>query len=340
MRIKTLAALLVLGISVSCVPLRKYQDLEANNLQYVEQNKKLKAENESLLTTTNEQGAELEKLRKQVEGLVSDTTTLGSLYRRTAINYNQLNSTYEQLLRKNQELLAGNRTETQKILIELQESQEKLLRKEDELNKLEKELNAQKASLDELSQQLGLAQEKMMEKEARINEMQKILERQDSVVKALRNKVADALRAYENNGLTIINKNGKIYVSLDEKLLFSSGSWQVDPKGVDALKKLAKVLETNPEINIMVEGHTDNVPYRGSGQVKDNWDLSVMRATAIVNVLISNSKINPSRIIAAGRSEYIPVDTENTAPARAKNRRTEIILTPKLDELFQIIESN
>jgi chemotaxis protein MotB len=170
--------------------------------------------------------------------------------------------------------------------------------------------------------------------------MQKILDRQDSTLIALRTKVADALRGYENNGLTIVNKNGKIYVSLDEKLLFSSGSWQVDPKGVEALKKIAKVLENNTDINVMVEGHTDNVPYRGSGQIKDNWDLSVMRATAIVNVLVMNSKISPSRIIAAGRSEYIPVDVANTTEARAKNRRTEIILTPKLDKLFQIIESN
>lgn len=339
-RITNIILIAIFFLSVSCVPLRKYQDLEAQNDRYIQQNKELKLENEQLLVTKNEQGAELDKLRKQLNTLIADTTTLGSQHRRATENFQQLNATYEILLKKNQELLAGNRSETQKILAELQASQEKVLRKEDELNKLEKELNSQKANLDELSQQLSIAQEKMREKELKINEMQQVLNRKDSTVRALRLKVAEALRGYENNGLTIVNKNGKIYVSLDEKLLFSSASWQVDPKGSEALKKLAKVLETNPDINIMVEGHTDNVPYKGTGQVKDNWDLSVMRATAIVNTLVANSKINPSRIIAAGRSEYIPVDAANTNEARAKNRRTEIILTPKLDELFQIIESN
>lgn len=340
MRISTVLVLLVLGLTISCVPMRKYQDLEEKNNTYIEQNKQLKADNEQFLVKDNEQGSEVEKLRKQVNILIADTSSLGMQYRRSSQNYNQLYSTYELLLQKNQELLAGNRSETQKILTELQISQEKVLRKEDELNMLEKELKSQKASLDELSAQLAVAQEKMKEKELRINEMQTILERKDSTVRALRTKVAEALRGYENNGLTIVNKNGKIYVSLDEKLLFPSASWQVDAKGVEALKKLAKVLESNPDINIMVEGHTDNVPYRGSAQVKDNWDLSVMRATAIVNVLVKNSKIDPSRIIAAGRSEHSPVDTGNTPEARAKNRRTEIILTPKLDELFQILESN
>lgn len=340
MKIKWIAGLIGIMILASCVPMRKYQDLEKQNQQYIKQNKELLDQYEQRTVTSAEQSAELEKLRKQVAILIADTASIGSQYRRSAENYNQLNSTYELLLEKNKELLSGNRSETQKILTELQISQEKLLRKEDELNKLEKELNAQKASLDVLSTDLTTARQAMLEKEARINELQNVLNKQDSTVRALRTKVAEALRGYENNGLTIVNKNGKIYVSLDEKLLFSSGSWQVDPKGVEALKKLAKVLETNPEINIMVEGHTDNVPYRGSGQVKDNWDLSVMRATAIVNVLISNSKISPTRIIAAGRSEYIPIDPGSSTEARAKNRRTEIILTPKLDALFQIIESN
>jgi len=177
----------------------------------------------------------------------------------------------------------------------------------------------------------------LAEKEARLNELQSILDQKDAEVKALRNKVANALKGFEDMGLTIYEKNGKVYVSLDEKLLFASGSWDIDVRGKEALTELGKVLANDTNINVVIEGHTDNVTYRGSGNVKDNWDLSVMRATAVVKEILKNKEINPQRISASGRSEYVPVDIEDSREARAKNRRTEIILTPKLDELFQII---
>jgi chemotaxis protein MotB len=123
-------------------------------------------------------------------------------------------------------------------------------------------------------------------------------------------------------------------------LLFASGSVKVDPKGVDALKKLALVLGVNKDVNVLIEGHTDNVPYKGSGGIKDNWDLSVVRATSIVKILLDNGEIDANRLIAAGRGEFSPIDLANTPEARKKNRRTEIILTPKLDELFKILETN
>jgi Flagellar motor protein len=131
-----------------------------------------------------------------------------------------------------------------------------------------------------------------------------------------------------------------VYVSMDDKLLFASGSWTINEQGLKAIKQLAQVLENETDISVNIEGHTDNVPYRGSGQVKDNWDLSVMRATAVVKAILRNDKIAPSRLSASGRSEYFPIDNNNSAEARAKNRRTEIILTPKLDKLFQIINQN
>jgi len=177
----------------------------------------------------------------------------------------------------------------------------------------------------------------LAEKEARLNELQSILDQKDAEVKALKNKVTNALKGFEEMGLTIYEKNGKVYVSLDEKLLFASGSWDIDNRGKEALTELGKVLANDTNINVVIEGHTDNVPYRGSGNVKDNWDLSVMRATAVVREILKNKDINPQRISASGRSEYVPVDIEDSREARAKNRRTEIILTPKLDELFQII---
>ena len=156
----------------------------------------------------------------------------------------------------------------------------------------------------------------------------------------LKEKVAKALKVYEGSGLTVTHKNGKVYVSMEEKLLFQSGKWEVDAKGQKAIKDLASVLEKNTDVNIMIEGNTDDVPYKGNGNVEDNWDLSTKRATAVLKILLSNSKIDPKRVSAVGRGEYQPMDNAKTSEARTKNRRTEIILTPKLDELFKILETN
>ena len=141
--------------------------------------------------------------------------------------------------------------------------------------------------------------------------------------------------------LNVTEKNGKVYVSMDEKLLFASGKFNIDTRGEQALQELAKVLSTDTTINVMVEGHTDNVPFSAasSAQIRDNWDLSVMRATTIVKTILKfGQDINPQRLTASGRGEYVPIDTDNTKEARAKNRRTEIILTPNLDALFDILK--
>ena len=145
---------------------------------------------------------------------------------------------------------------------------------------------------------------------------------------------------FEGEGLTVEQKGGKVYLSLEEKLLLSSRSWTVESRGRQAIRQMAQVLEKNPDIRIMVEGHTDNVPYNGSGQVKDNWDLSVKRATSIVRIITQSSDVDPSQLIAAGRGEYLPVASNETAKGKARNRRTEIILTPDLSELYDIIDSD
>jgi chemotaxis protein MotB len=157
---------------------------------------------------------------------------------------------------------------------------------------------------------------------------------------ALKEKIKSALQGFEGSGLEVYEKNGKVYVSMDEKLLFASGKFNIDDKGKDALRALAKVLEADVEISITVEGHTDNVPYSpaSSSQIRDNWDLSVMRATTVVKTILEYGKINPERLTASGRSQYLPVDESDTKEARAKNRRTEIILTPRLDALFEVLK--
>jgi chemotaxis protein MotB len=219
------------------------------------------------------------------------------------------------------------------LLKQLQSTQDDLKKREEALKKTE-------STLDEKRRNIEVMELELAKRDARLKDLEKILFRKDSVVNALKASVSKALLGFENDGLTVKVKNGKVYVSLEEKLLFKSGSINVDPKGIDALKKLAKVLESNTDINVSIEGHTDNVPYKSGGSIKDNWDLSVQRATSIIRILLDNSGIDPKRLTANGRGEYSPLVSNSTAESRAKNRRTEIILTPKLDELFKILENN
>ena len=175
--------------------------------------------------------------------------------------------------------------------------------------------------------ELETSQMALNERSRRVNELEAMLRSREEAINAIRRK-----------GLSISIKNGNVYVSMDDKLLFRSGSFEIDPNGARAVHDLATVLAQNPDINVMVEGHTDDVPYRPNGQLRDNLDLSAKRATTVVRLLLENKGIAPSRIIAAGRGESLPVASGKTSEARAKNRRTEIILTPKLDELMQLMQ--
>lgn len=177
----------------------------------------------------------------------------------------------------------------------------------------------------------------LAQQQLRLRELQATLNRQTQAVQALRSAVTSALQGFNTDELTIENKNGKVYVSLQDKLLFPSGSTQVNPAGKDALKRLAEVLSKNSEIEIVVEGHTDNVPVKQGASYKDNWDLSVLRATTISRLMIENG-IDAKRIEAAGRGQHFPVATNADAAGKARNRRTEIILSPKLDELYRALE--
>ncbi|HNW98907.1 MAG TPA: OmpA family protein [Bacteroidales bacterium] len=331
----------------SCVPARQLEEMKKKKEACEKENTNYKTENEALTTKTTELGAAVEILKKRISGLELDSTVRGTSLKTMTTNYDQLNKTYQELMANLKELNEGKTTETQKILKELQSAKDSLISKEDALKKLAASLEAKEKNLNTLSKELETSktdleksQSELDAKSAKLAELQSILNKKDSTVKALKNKVLDALTGYEGKGLTITQKNGKVYVSLEESLLFASGSFTVDAKGVDAIKKLSKVLETNTDINVLIEGHTDNVPYNGTGALKDNWDLSVMRATAIVKIITANSSVEPKRLTAAGRSQYDPITPNSTKEEKAKNRRIEIILTPKLDELFQIIESN
>ena len=178
----------------------------------------------------------------------------------------------------------------------------------------------------------------LQKREARLKEVEEILRKRDEATNALKNKLQKALLGFQQSGLSVDVRNGKVYVSLTDKLLFSSGSIVIDEKGKLALQELAKVLKTQPEINISVEGHTDNQRIANLGQIKDNWDLSVLRATSVVRFLTEVEKIENSRITATGKGEYQPVEPGSSADIRSRNRRIEIVLSPKLDELYNLIK--
>ncbi|HPB06466.1 MAG TPA: OmpA family protein [Prolixibacteraceae bacterium] len=331
-----LAVVAMLVVVFSCVPARKFEEVKTAKDQCEKERTDLMGENERLTTSNNELQSEMERIKLAISALERDTAIKGNAYRTLTGQYDKINQLYEQLLENQSKLREGADAETQKALRMLQETRDELQKKEDELKALEAQLNKERANLEALRAQLEVKEREIEAKNKKVSELQAILDRQDSVMNALREKVNNALLGFQGDGLTVTMKDGKVYVSLDEKLLFKSGKWEVDPKGKNALIELAKVLEKNKDINIMIEGHTDNLAYAGNGNIADNWDLSVKRATAIVKILLENSSIDPTRLTAAGRGQYLPVDNANTPEARAKNRRPEIILTPKLDDLYNL----
>lgn len=200
-----------------------------------------------------------------------------------------------------------------------------------------KQLLAQgSAEASRMLEELSRNQADLEARSARIAELEATIAARDRALSDIRHKVEQALLGFDGKGLTISRRDGKVYVSMADKLLFRSGSFDIDPEGARAVRQLSEVLAANPDIDIMVEGHTDNVPYRGTGQLRDNLDLSVKRATTVTRLLLENKNIAPLRVVSAGRGEYMPLSNENSAEARAQNRRTEIILSPKLDKLLEL----
>ena len=246
---------------------------------------------------------ELNSANTRIDDLTRRNDTLTAKNLRLVSDSTRLYMSYTALQERYQKLLADGSAETARMLKELETSQ---------------------MALNERSR--------------RVNELEAMLRSREEAINAIRRKVTDALTGFDGKGLSISIKNGNVYVSMDDKLLFRSGSFEIDPNGARSVHDLATVLAQNPDINVMVEGHTDDVPYRPNGQLRDNLDLSAKRATTVVRLLLENKGIAPSRIIAAGRGESLPVASGKTSEARAKNRRTEIILTPKLDELMQLMQ--
>jgi len=187
-----------------------------------------------------------------------------------------------------------------------------------------KEMEETVKQVDELEEVIIAKEEEIMEKEEEIQTLQE--------------SISSALRPYEGKGLTVEERNGKVYVTMETDMLFQSGSWRIGPEGEEAVTALGNVLADNPEVTVLIEGHTDNEPFRGSGNIDSNWDLSTKRATAIVEILMKNIEINPRNLTAAGRGEFDPIADNSTPEGKAINRRIEVILTPKLDDVYKLIE--
>lgn len=319
----------MLGCSLllcACVPQKKFDELQAR----YDVSERAKADCDSNLSlSANNLNSCYDinsKLKTRIVEMTEDSTECA---RQVEI----MKMAHQQDEEFSKKIIANNRTENANLLLELNNKNEALKQKELELSEKEARLMEAQNRNRDLSASLAV-------REARVVELEKILRSKDSSVLALREKIQKALLGYQNKGLTVETRNGKVYVSMEEKLLFKSGSINVDMGGENALLELAKALNQDNEISILVEGHTDNVPMNENSSIKDNLDLSAMRATSITRILTTKGMVDPKRITSAGRGEYFPIDQANTPEARAKNRRTEIILTPRLDELLTILGSN
>jgi chemotaxis protein MotB len=319
---KTLAfAAICTLLFTACVPSKKYNELLEREKSCSEELAKYKKSSTDYEVQSKDLQSKYDLAAKEVSRLRGDTNQLGNQIRLMTREQETLEAQYETLENSFDKLKNLSAKETATLQTELEAKTKELQRKEDALLKLDEELKVKQTLL--------------VEREKRVNELEEAIRKKDAKIQLLKARVANALRNFENQGLTVVQKNGKIYVSLEAKLLFNSGSTKVEDEGKAALLELAKVLETERDLEIVVEGHTDTDKLTSSVSPKNNWELSVLRATAVVELMLANSNMSPSQVMAAGRSEFHPVDAND----KTKNRRIEIIISPNLNELFEIISN-
>ena len=315
-------AILAVVFLGACVPAKKYKDLVEREKKCSEELAQFKTSSLDFEGKAKDLEARYDVVKKEVSKLKADTSSIGSSYRILQTQYDKMALQNESLEKAFDKLRIAGSKETAILQAELEGKNIELQRKEDALLVLDSELKSKEQLL--------------AEREQRVNELEEAIKRKDEATRLLKTKVANALKGFESQGLTVIQKNGKIYVSMEAKLLFASGSTLVEQNGKNALIELAKVLEVEKELEIIVEGHTDSDKLVSPNHPKSNWELSVLRATSVVDILLSNSQMSPSQLMAAGRSEYHPVDPKD----KAKNRRIEIIISPNLNDLFEIISKD
>ena len=320
-----------LSILSSCITPKVYNEL----LDKHEIAKKNLSKNEKLILNLREtldaNERSINSLTSSIDKLRQDSTKLNNDLLACQNKYDDLSTTYDLLTSKSSRYMAEKAKETKELLEQLEKTQSELFAKEDQLKK-------NTAVLEEKERKLLDSQNELELRSLRVAELEAIINRKDSMVTALKKKISKALIGLEGDGLTIEQRNGKVYISLEEDLLFASGKYEINQSGKQALDRLSDVLSYQKDLEILVEGHTDSIPLTGRGLVKDNWDLSVMRATSVVKRLTSNSNLDPTQLIAAGRSEFVPIMSNSSSDGRSKNRRIEMILSPNLDDLFKLLD--
>ncbi len=311
-------AVFILSISMlsSCVSKKVYTELEEKYDNLRGSNEVLFTENQDLIDQKKALQESKLKLQSEVDKLAFERERITTAVNQLEDKKRKLETEYENLANDSEQQLSAKAEENRKLLVQLQEKESQLASESERLEKLQNELN---------------------ERSARVDQLEGLIASKEAAMQRLKDAVSTALQGFEGKGLTVERKNGKVYVSMENKLLFSSGSWAVNSEGQRAVVNLASVLTDNPDINVLIEGHTDNVPYGGKGVLLDNWDLSTKRATAIVRILVSNN-VNAEQITAAGRSKYVPLTSNASSSGKAKNRRIEIILAPNLDAINDLLE--
>ncbi len=300
-------------VFTSCVSSKVHEELQGQYRDLQEKNQKL---SKDLKETIAKAEKDIATLQGEYNSVKLKRDQLQSDIQNMEARYASLKNSYDALEANSSTEIAENSKRNRELLAQLEEKENKISEEQDRLEKLQKDLAS---------------------RSKRIDELEGLIEAKDAKMKALKTAVSNALTNFEGKGLTVEQRNGKVYVSMENKLLFRSGSWAINAEGKVAVQQLGAVLALNPDIAVLIEGHTDNVPYGGTGQLTDNWDLSTKRATSIVKILRENSEIDPFNLTAAGRGEYSPVTVNSTADGKAKNRRIEVILTPKLDEINQLL---
>jgi chemotaxis protein MotB len=317
---KIALAIVVISLTTSCVSKKIYQDLENKYADLKKEHNALSDENGVLKASKNQLEIDKTNLQTELDKTKAERDKLASDYAATKKSLDNLKASYAALEKDSNEALESNINKNRQLLAELEAKQKALTAEQDRLTKLKKDLEATST---------------------RLAELEKIMADKDAAMKKLKETLTKSLKAFEGKGLTVTEKDGKVYVSMENKLLFESGSWTVGTEGKKAVDLVGKVLGDNPEISVLIEGHTDNDKITGTigGGVENNWDLSTKRATAIVNILSANAKVKKENLTAAGRGEYAPLLSNETAEGKAKNRRIEIILTPKLDEISKMLNA-
>ncbi len=307
---KIALGLLILILSTSCVSKKIYTDLEKKYADLKKDYRTIEDENADLLKARKQLELDRDALNSELDKLRLERNKWQADFDATSKKYDALQDSYAALEKNSNESLKANLAKNRELLEQL-EAKEK---------------------------SLAIEQERLNASSKRLNELEALIAAKEASMRKLKETLSNALNGFEGKGLTVEQKNGKVYVSMENKLLFKSGSWAVNADGKEAVIEVGKVLGDNPDISVLIEGHTDDDPFGGSGPIADNWDLSTKRATAIVAILSENSKVNKQNLTAAGRGEFSPLMSNATTEGKAKNRRIEIILTPRLDAIADMLK--